>query len=173
MLLRLLMLLGIVGLSWASKSVQTYKIIGGSLGQQVTSSALIWEQYYGDSKQLRYAVESGKFSSETEVGRMELNDPPETLTYKLEIILSSPELPNLRLPRHGRRNPREWQHQEVRGQDRVHRGPAEHREDASQVRLVGQQGKWSETLLEALEEVPANSDGSGQFRTWRTREWII
>lgn len=68
MLLRLWVLLSIVGLSWAyTKSVQTYKRTGGSAGQQVTSSALVWEQYYGDSKQLRYAVESGKFVSETEV----------------------------------------------------------------------------------------------------------
>lgn len=71
MLLRLWMLLSIVGLSWAyTKSVQTYKRTGGSVGQHVTSSALIWEQYYGDSKQLRSAVESGKFVSETEVSRV-------------------------------------------------------------------------------------------------------
>lgn len=69
MLLRLLMLLSIVGLSCAyTRSVQTYKLIGGSVGQQVTSSALFWEQYYGEAKeQLRYAVESGHYESEKEV----------------------------------------------------------------------------------------------------------
>lgn len=62
------MLLCIVGLSYAyTKSVQTYKRTGGSLGQLITSNALIWEQFYGEPKQLRYAVESGEFQSETEV----------------------------------------------------------------------------------------------------------
>lgn len=69
MLLRLSVLLCIVGLSAAyTKSVQTYKRTSGSVGQLITSNALNWEQYYGDSKQLRSAVESGKYESETEVG---------------------------------------------------------------------------------------------------------
>lgn len=86
MLLRLWMLLSIVGLSWAyTRSVQTYKIIGGSLGQQVTSSALIWEQYYGESKQLRYAVESGKYVSESEVSPVD----KALLVYSQLMTLSS------------------------------------------------------------------------------------
>lgn len=71
MLLRLSVLLCIVSCSWAyTKSVQTYKRTSASVGQLITSNALIWEQFYGDAKQLRYAVESGKFVSETEVSFM-------------------------------------------------------------------------------------------------------
>lgn len=69
MLLRIWVLLGVVGLSWANtKSVHRFKPIpGSSNGQEVTSNALVWDQYYGDPKHFRYAVESGKYSSETEV----------------------------------------------------------------------------------------------------------
>lgn len=71
MMLRIWLLFGVIGLSWASsKSVHRFKPIpGSSNGQEVTSNALVWDQYYGDSKQFKYAVESGKYSSETEVKR--------------------------------------------------------------------------------------------------------
>lgn len=68
MMLRLWVLFCIVGCSWGyTKSVQTYKRTSGSIGQHITSNALIWDQYIGEKSLLSYAVKSGKYVSETEV----------------------------------------------------------------------------------------------------------
>lgn len=62
------MFLGLISLSWAmSKSVHTLKQTSGNVNQMVTSSALGWESYYGDPKQLKYAIQGATYASDTEV----------------------------------------------------------------------------------------------------------